>query len=87
MTDRRRRLLAAIGQKGADTAQLTERLADWSAGALEGELAAARADNDVRTHVIELNETGPPSLPVVVYLLTPQGAGKVGVDPDRIGLV
>jgi hypothetical protein len=74
-------LLEAIPYKGADAEQLSE-LGTWAMGELEKTLV----EGDVRTEPMRaLAETGlPPELPQFIYKLTPQGAEKIGLDPNTL---
>jgi hypothetical protein len=95
VTDERRRLLETIGRKGKDRAAL---IAELGAGfGVDSALRDAIDDRDVRVQVIEpIDEVGLPQdrdevgLPQdrdSVFVLTEQGAAKVGIDPDLVGMI
>jgi hypothetical protein len=84
VTDERRRLLEAIGSKGADADQLSE-LGAWAIGELE----RALAEDDVTLEPMQpMAETTGTRFaadpPLIVYKLTEQGSRKIGLDPNTL---
>lgn len=83
MTDERRRLLEAIGPDGADARQLSV----LGSHAMS-ELEQASADRDVKVEVMQsfADTTGTrfSEDPHFFYVLTKQGAEKIGLDPNEL---
>lgn len=72
--------LRGLGQRGATPDRIAE------LGITDDTLRSLITSGHVRIHRIELRESGPPSPPMRVYMLTEQGAEAIGIDPGFIGL-